>query len=52
MSEVKLLIIGRLVISAICFAGAAYVAQKGVDGWGWLILAGVLLGGMTINNDD
>lgn len=32
----------RCAVSAVVFVGAAYVASKGQDGWGWLIFAGLL----------
>lgn len=32
----------KYLVSAVAFAGAALVAYRGNDGWGWLIFAGIL----------
>lgn len=32
----------RCIVSMSAFVGAAYVAAKGKDGWGWLIFAGLI----------
>jgi hypothetical protein len=32
----------KYAVAAICFAGASFVAASGYDGWGWLIVAGIL----------
>jgi len=29
--------------SAICMIAAAYLAYKGIDGWGWFLAVGVIL---------
>jgi len=51
MSETKILIIGRLIASTCCACGAVYIASLGLNGWGWLIFASLLLGGMTFTNE-
>ena len=33
----------RHVASAAAFLGAAFLAYHGKDGWGWLIVAGVIV---------
>lgn len=34
--------IARKIVPIVCFIGAAVVACTGNDGWGWLILAGIV----------
>lgn len=42
----EIAIVGLYMLMPItCFAGATFLAYHKVDGWGWLILAGVLIGG-------
>ena len=50
MDATQMVIIGRFTIAAGCFAGAAYVAASGNEGWGWLIVAGIFMGGITISD--
>lgn len=44
MKDVAILLVFAL-IPITCFAGATFLAYHRVDGWGWLILAGILIGG-------
>lgn len=50
MTDLQALMLGRFTLAGICFLGAALVASRGTDGWGWLIFAGILLGGITVGD--
>lgn len=43
--------IGRCLVAMVALGGAAFLAYHDKPGWGWLILAGVLIGaiGVTTN---
>jgi len=43
-----------LIPSSICIAAAGYMAVHGIDGWGWFLFVGLLLGGYsyTTNKTD
>ena len=35
--------LGKGLAAGAAFIGAAYLAAKGMDGWSWLIFAGILV---------
>ena len=35
---------GRYLCSTACFGGAIFLAYHKVDGWGWLVFAGIIFG--------
>ena len=37
-------VVGRTISACVALAGAAYLANHGKDGWGWLIFAALLIG--------
>lgn len=34
--------LGKGIAAAVAFAGAAFLAYYGKEGWGWLVFAGIL----------
>ncbi|MBW2636965.1 MAG: hypothetical protein JRC86_05500 [Deltaproteobacteria bacterium] len=40
----------RCFASAVALGGAAFLAYHGKEGWGWLIFAGIILGGITVGS--
>lgn len=38
--------------SVAAVAAAAFVASRGVDGWGWFLLVSVILGGRSYSSKD
>lgn len=52
MDNIGILIIARAILALACVIGAAIVAKEGNEGWGWLIFAGIVLGGMSLGNSS
>lgn len=50
MSAVATLVVGRLVVAAICAATAGYLALKGLTGWGWFLFAAIWLGAISVSS--
>ena len=46
------LVIGRMFVAAVAMAGAAWLASAGKEWWGWLIFAGIVIGGSTFTTDS
>lgn len=44
------LLAGRMMACCICLAGAVWLAHDDKAGWGWLIFAAILLGGITYSS--
>jgi hypothetical protein len=38
-----MIVLARYLPAAVCASAAAYLAAKGVEGWGWFLLVAVLL---------
>ena len=52
MSEVIVLVVGRLVVAAIFASWSGYLCWKGIDGWGWMAFFALLLGSVTIERGN
>lgn len=56
MNNTTTLIVLRLMVACIFAGGAVWLAHDGITGWGWLTVASVLLGAVTLmetkNPDD
>ena len=42
----------RCFAAAIALGGATFLAWHGKEGWGWLIFAAILLGGISVSGSD
>ncbi len=51
MNNITILIIFRLLAASIFAVGAVWLAHDGINGWGWCMVASILLGSVTIDND-
>lgn len=50
MSTTRILIIARLLVSAICATIAGCLAFQGKDGWGWFLIATIWMGAITVSS--
>lgn len=48
MSNIKALIIGRLIVAFVCAMASFGLAVRGLDGWGWFLFASLCLGCVTV----
>lgn len=48
---VAVVVVGRLILAAMCIAGSVWLISQELQGWGWLIFLGALLSAFTISND-
>jgi uncharacterized membrane protein HdeD (DUF308 family) len=46
---ITVIFIASYIMRGTCFAGAAWLAYHGKDGWGWLIFAGIVTG-LSVDN--
>ena len=44
--------IARSLVSLSCVIGAAIVAAKGKEGWGWFLFAAIMLGCFSYNGTE
>lgn len=49
MSVIRMAVIGRMIVSAICACGAFALAIEGKEGWGWFLFISLLLGGFSLS---
>jgi len=41
----------RCFAASVALGGAIFLAWHGKEGWGWLIFAGIVLGGISVSGD-
>ena len=53
MNELHVMLMAVLlrgVAACMCVAGAVYLADRGLEGWGWLIFLALCLGCVTVSH--
>jgi len=50
MDKIRILIIGRLLAASVCFSVSGILAYSSIDGWGWFLFIGLLMGAITIED--
>lgn len=52
MNMLTIIVIGRLACALASILVAGYLAMRGLNGWGWFLFIGLILGSITGSSSD